>query len=118
MRFRVLLHQNYTSVTPIIYRRQTTFIIEVTSQKSTICEKIQKNAKKCQKLRFFWKFLTSVTSDFIARYNTPTCAWSKFLLKKSEKISKKFVRGWLFPKSRDFTPPTAKKCNKEQFNQD
>ena len=109
MRFRVLLHQNYNSVTPIIYRRQTTFIIEVTSQKSTICEKIQKNAKKMPKIVIFWKFLTSVTSDFIARYNTPTCAWSKFLLKKSEKISKKFVRGWLFPKSRDFTPPQLAK---------
>ena len=74
--------------------------------------------QKKPKIVIFWKFLTSVTSDFIAQYNTPTCAWSKFLLKKSEKISKKFVRGWLFPKSRDFTPPTGKKCNKEHFNQD
>ena len=48
MRFRVLLHQNYTSVTPIIYQRQTTFIIEVTSQKSTICEKIQKMQKNAK----------------------------------------------------------------------
>ena len=77
-----------------------------------------KKCKKMPKIVIFFKKLTSLTSDFIARHNTPTCAWSKFLLKKSEKISKKFERGWLFPKSRNFTPPTGKKCNKEHFNQD
>ena len=78
----------------------------------------RKKCKKKPKIVIFWKILISLTSDFIARYNTPTCAWLKLLLKKIEKISKKFMRGWLFPKSRDFTPPTGKKCNKEHFNQD
>ena len=52
--FGVLLCKNFTSVTPTIYRRQTTFIIEAISQKSTICEKNKKNPKNVKNGEF-WK---------------------------------------------------------------
>ena len=118
MRFRVLLHQNYTSVTPIIYRRQTTFIIEVTSQKSTICEKIQKNAKKCQKLWFFENFwlLWLLTS---LRGITPLPGHDQsFFWKKVKKFQKSSCGDDFSQKVAILPPPTGKKCNKEHFNQD
>ena len=42
MKFRVLLRQNFTSMTPNIFWRQRIFIKDVTGQKSTIFEKKSK----------------------------------------------------------------------------
>ena len=54
--FGVLLRHNYTSVTPNNFRRQTTFIMKVTSQKSTISEKKSKITKKRQNHDFSKNF--------------------------------------------------------------
>ena len=64
-----------------------------------------KNHKKLSKITTFWKILASVISDFSARHNTPTCAWSNCKTKKVDKFSKNCERGWLFSKSRFLTPP-------------
>ena len=40
--FRVLVRQNYTSMTPTTFRRQTTFNMGVKSEKSIVSEKSQK----------------------------------------------------------------------------
>ena len=112
MRFRVLLHQNYTSVTPIIYRRQTTFIIEVTSQKSTICEKIQKKCKKSQKLWFFENFwlLWLLTS---LRGITPLPVLDQsFFWKKVKKFQKSSCGDDFFQKVAILPPQLAKSATK------
>ena len=59
----------------------------------------------------FQKILTSMTSDFYARNNSPTCAWPKLLLEKIKKISKKCRWGRRFQKSRFLTPPNRPKSD-------
>ena len=76
----------------------------------------RKKFKKSPKIMTFQKFLTSMTFDFYARNNSPTCAWPMLLLEKIKKISKKCRWGRRFQKSRFLTPPTGQKVMKEWFN--
>ena len=102
--FRVLLHQNYTSVTPTTIRRQTTFIMEVKRQKSISSEKSQKSQKNCQKSRFFEKF-------WLLWFPTSLCAITllpvldRTAKQKSWKKFKKLRAGMTFLKKSVFDPP-------------
>ena len=68
----------------------------------------RKKFKKSAKIMTFQKILTSMTSDFYARNNSPTCAWSMLLLEKSKKIQKSAGGGDDFKKV-DFWPPQPAK---------
>ena len=70
-------------MTPIIFRRQTSFIMGNKSRKSTISEKTEKNSKSLQKSWFFKKFwllwlLTSMR-DIIPRPVPDRCSFWKNL---------------------------------------
>ena len=114
MTFRVLLRQNYTSVTPTTFRRQTTFILEVKSQKSIISEKSQKSRKKCQKSRFFKNFwLLSLPTSLRAITLLPVL--DRTAKQKSWKIFKKLRAGMTFLKKSVFDPPNRPKVQFTRF---
>ena len=60
------------------------------------------------KITIFLKILTSITSDFSARYNTPTCAWSNCKTKKLKNFQK-IAGGDDFSQKVGFWPPQPAK---------
>ena len=107
MTFWVPLRQNYTFVTPITFRRQTTFIIKIKGQMSTISEKSQKSRKNWQKLRFFEKFWLLWLSTSL-RAITLLPVPDRTAQQKSWKNFKKMRAGMTILKKSAFDPPT---CN-------
>ena len=110
----MLLRQNYTFVTPTTFQRQTTFILEVKSQKSIISEKSQKSRKNCQKSRFFEKFwlLWLPTS---VRAITLLPVLDRTVLRKNLKKIKKLLAGMTFLKKSVFDPPNRPKVQFTRF---
>ena len=112
----MLVRPNYTSMTPIHFRRQTTFIMGSKRQKSTISEKTEKKSKSRQKSWFFKEFwllwlLTSMR-DIIPQPVPDRCSFWKKL-----KIFQKSGCGDKIFKKVDFwPPPTGQKVTKEWFN--
>ena len=102
--FRVPLRQNYTSATRTTFQRQTTFMVEVKGQSQSFPRNVKNHQKNCQRPQFFWKILTSVTSDISACYNTPTCGWSNCTTQKL-KIFQKIASGYDFSQKSLFDPP-------------
>ena len=104
----MLLRQNYTFVTPTTFQRQTTFILEVKSQKSIISEKSQKSRKNCQKSRFFEKFwLLWLPTSVRAISLLPVL--DRTVLRKNWKKIKKLLAGMTFLKKSVFDPPQPAK---------
>ena len=98
MKFKVLLRQNFTSMTPNIFWRQTIFIKDVTGQKSTIFEKKSKITKKCQKSWLFKKIWLLWLLTSLHFYTTENCIFGDF-----------------FRKSHHRTPPTSQKLNEGEI---
>ena len=95
-------------MTPTTFRRQTTFIMEVKSEKSIVSEKSQKSRKNCQKSRFFEKFwLLSLPTCLRAITLLPLL--DRTALWKSWKFFKKLLAGMTFLKKSVFDPPQPAK---------
>ena len=110
----MLLRQNYTSMTPTTFRRQTTFIMGVKSEKSIVSEKSQKSRKNCQKSRFFEKFwLLSLPTCLRAITLLPVL--DQTALWKNWKKFKKLLAGMTFLKKSVFDPPNRPKVQFTRF---
>ena len=113
--FWVLLRHNYTSVTPNNFRRQTTFIMKVTSQKSTISEKKSKITKKCQKSWLFKKFWLLWLLTSLHFYTCPTVHEKCPYMRQRKITTKNCIFEDFFRKSHHRTPPTSQKVNEGEI---
>ena len=115
MKFRVLLRQNFTSMTPNIFWLQKIFIKDVTGQKSTIFEKKSKITKKCQKSWLFKKnwLLWLLTS--LHFYTCPTVHEYCPNMRQRKKTTENYIFGDFFRKSHHRTPPTSQKLNEGEI---
>ena len=95
-------------MTPIIFRRQTTFIIGSKSQKSTISEKTEKKSKSRKKSWFFKKFRLLWLLTSMRAITAPSVPDRCSFWKKSKKIQKSAGGGDDF-KEVDFWPPQPAK---------
>ena len=115
MKFKVLLRQNFTSMTPNIFWRQTIFIKDVTGQKSTIFEKKSKITKKCQKS---WLFKKSWLLWLLTSLHFCTCPtvhdWWPYMHQRNI-TTKNCLFGDFFRKSHHCTPPTSQKLNEGEI---
>ena len=115
--FGVLLPQNYTSVTPNNFRRQTTFIMKVTNQKSTISEKKSKITKKWQKSWLFKKIWLLWLLTSMHFYTCPTVHEYCPYMRQRKITTENCIFGDFFRKSHHRTPPQPRKNSmKEKFD--
>ena len=114
--FGVLLRHNYTSVTPNNFRRQTTFIMKVTRQKSTISEKKSKITKKCQKSWLFKKIWLLWLLTSLHFYTCPTVHEYCPYMRQRKITTENCFFGDFFRKSHHRTPQPRKNSMKEKFD--
>ena len=115
MKFRVLLRQNFTSMTPNICWRQTIFIKDVTGQKSTIFEKKSKITKKCQKSWLFKKIWLLWLLTSLHFYTCPTVHEYCPYMRQRKITTENCIFGDFFRKSHHRTPPTSQKLNEGEI---
>ena len=115
MKFRVLLCQNFTSMTPNICWRQTIFIKDVTGQKSTIFEKKSKITKKCQKSWLFKKIWLLWLLTSLHFYTCPTVHEYCPYMRQRKIATENCIFGDFFRKSHHRTPPTSQKLNEGEI---